>query len=265
MYIKPIDYENLVSVSLCCLNDKLLQNPLIQKGVELKQKWIKTQLDRFGEIGYVATNNKKEETAGFIQFLPDLTKQVLFIQCIFIPDEKYRGKGVGKMLVQRLIEDSKKKKPYFDNNLPNALVTYAFEVPEFYPQDKFFRKMGFISFDSRDPYWLYYPLKEKFQLQASDYQFFPQPEDKKRALVLFDTSCPFCVTFTEKYKKLLKTVHKDLEIKLLDGLKEQQEIALRGNVPICSVYGEEVKAFVLEEEKFRAEVKKILNRKKCGK
>ncbi len=261
MNIKPIDYENLVSVSLCCLNDKLLQNPLIQKGVELKQNWIKTQLDRFGEIGYVATTNEKEETIGFIQFLPDPTKQLLFIQCIFIPDEKYRGKGVGKRLVQRLIEDSKKEKTYFDNNIPNALVTYAFEVPEFYPQDKFFRKMEFIEFDRKDPYWLYYPIKEKFRVKASDYQFFPQHEDKSKALVLFDTSCPFCVAFKEKYEELLKTVHKELDIKILDVLKEPHEIALRGKVPLCSVYGEEVKAFVLEEETFKDEVKKILNRK----
>ncbi len=267
MKIEPISHNTIHLAAICCLSDPLLEDSSfeqehsnnkqwIQEGVKYKEEWLKIHLDKYGEVGYLAFDQDKP--IGLLQFLPDPSKRILFVQCIFIPEEKYRRLGLGKQLLQRLIEDSKQPKVYFENNPPDALVTYAFEVPGFYPQDKFFKKNGFLEFDVSDPYYLYYPLKEDIQIPSSFYRYTPTPEDLHSALVLFDTYCPFCVFFVETYKKTFQKNWKDLELKILDPLRDQQEYSLRGTVPFCSIKGKAVKAFILESESFINEVNSIL-------
>ena len=41
------------------------------------------------------------------------------------------------------IEDMKKPQAYFKDQPAKGIVTYAFEVPDYFPQHKFYKKMGF--------------------------------------------------------------------------------------------------------------------------
>ena len=76
-----------------------------------------------------------------IQYQPKPDEKLVEITCIFVPNKENLRKGIGKTLLKSLLDDMRKPKPYFNNDTPLALVTWAFEVPGLYPQHEFYRKM----------------------------------------------------------------------------------------------------------------------------
>ena len=95
----------------------------------------------FGGIAKMAYVGSKP--VGLIQYQPKPEEGLLEITCIFVPDTRNHRRGVGKALLNALIKDAEKPKPYFDNKPPLALVTWAFSIPGYYPQNMFYLKMGF--------------------------------------------------------------------------------------------------------------------------
>ena len=55
-----------------------------------------------------------------------------------------------------------KPKPAFNNDIPLALITWAFQVPGWYPQHEFYQRMGFKKVKEDDPFLLYYMLKKGY-------------------------------------------------------------------------------------------------------
>lgn len=66
---------------------------------------------------------------------------------------------------------------------PLALVTWAFGVPGYFPQNMFYLKMGFKKVVESDPFLLYYPLKEGYVYHPKAEKFAPQEEDKGKAVI----------------------------------------------------------------------------------
>ncbi|MEM4581894.1 MAG: hypothetical protein QW092_06000, partial [Candidatus Korarchaeum sp.] len=69
--------------------------------------------------------------------------------------------GVGRALMKDLIGDL--RKGLFDLYSPSALVTWAFQVPGYYPQNEFYLRMGFKRVREDDPFLL--SVEGGFQLQ----------------------------------------------------------------------------------------------------
>ncbi|MEM3580381.1 MAG: GNAT family N-acetyltransferase [Candidatus Bathyarchaeia archaeon] len=210
----------------------------------------------FGGIAKMAYLN--ESPVGLIQYQPKPKEKILEITCIFVPDKQNQQKGVGKALLNALLRDAEKPKPHFDNEPPLALVTWAFGVPGYFPQNMFYLKMGFKKVVESDPFLLYYPLKEGYIYHPKAGKFTPQAEDRGKAVIFYDPSCPFCMYFAEQIKTSINEVAPNLPMRMINMFEEREEVEKRGQVPYCAVNGKPITAFFMDKENFQKEVKMAL-------
>ena len=193
-----------------------------------------------------------------IQFLPKPDEKLIEITCIFVPEKENLRKGIGKMLLNALIEKAKESKPYFDNDTAFALITWAFQVPGRFPQHEFYKRMGFKQVSKDRPFLLYYTLKQGYIYVPEDKEYIPQEEDKGKALIFYDPSCPFCIYFSEKIKETLREVAPYLPIRMINQFEEPEEVKKRGKVSSCIVNQKLIESFFLDKENFQKEVAEAL-------
>ncbi|HUU78550.1 MAG TPA: GNAT family N-acetyltransferase [candidate division Zixibacteria bacterium] len=256
--------DNLDDLNKLCVPKDKWEDAIFQEGFKLKKECMRYQLKKFGEIAKLAIINGAP--VGMIQFLPNVKEQTIEIQCIFVPDEKHQRKGIAKALFHNLLESMKQPKVYFNHNTPLAFTTFAFEIPEQYPQHEFYQKMGFKRIndddDDDDPYSLYYPLKKDYiyQSKISEKDFQALPENKNKALIFLDPYCPFCYSFAKGYEQLIKEVKSDIPIEFYSIFSQKEEVVKRGGiVSDCIVNGKPINVFLSPKEPFLREVKTALN------
>lgn len=254
--IKDASEENIMDIIMLCVPPDKKDDPLFKRGIAEKKKWAQQMLKKYGSFAKVAYVESK--AVGFIQFKPIPDKKLVEIDCIFVPNRDYQHKGIGKLLLNAFLEDMKNPKPYFGNDIPYGVITYAFETPAGYPQHKFYKKMGFRHASKDDPFLLYYPLKENFVYTPSR-EFIPQEEDRGKALIFMDPNCPYCIHFVEGIKKAIKTISDKVSIRVINVFEEEDEIKKRGTIPFCAVNQRPIKSFYLDKENFEREVKEALN------
>jgi len=254
--IREVEPEEVDALIHLCIPPERRDFPPFVSGVEAKRKWAKKSFEMFGGIAKIAYLDGSP--AGLIQYQPKPEDKVLEITCIFVPERRNQQRGVGKALLNALIEDAKKPKLYFGGAPPSALVTWAFGVPGYYPQNMFYLKMGFKKAVESNPFLLYYPLKEGYVYQPKTGSFTSQPEDKGKALIFYDPSCPFCMYFNEQIKAAINEAAPNLPIRVVNMFEEQDEVKRRGQVPFCAVNGKPVTAFFMDKENFQREVKEAL-------
>lgn len=251
--VEPGEIDVLINL---CIPPERRDFPSFVEGAAAKRNWAKKSLEMFGGIAKIAYLNGSP--AGLIQYQPKPEEKLLEITCIFVPESRNQQRGVGKALLNALIKDADKPKPYFGGTSPLALITWAFGVPGYFPQNMFYLKMGFQKAVENNPFLLYYPLKEGYVYQPKPGKYTPQPEDKGKALIFYDPSCPFCVYFTEQIKTAISEAAPNLPIRAINMFEEHGEVEKRGQVPICAVNGKPITAFFLDKESFQKEVKEAL-------
>lgn len=254
--IKDVELEDIDSlISLCIPPEKRSERVFIE-GANVKRAWARKSLEVFGGIGKMAYLDSTP--VGLIQYQPKPKRRLLEITCIFVPDRRNQRKGIGKTLLNALIEDVKKPREFFDYKLPLALVTWAFQVPGYYPQNEFYLRMGFKKVREDEPFLLYYPMEEGYVYQPETAVFTPQAEDKGRGLIFYDPSCPFCMYFAEHIKNLIGEVMPGLPVRMVNMFEEAEEVEKRGQVPQCAVNGKAIKASFMDRENFKREVREAL-------
>ena len=254
--IKDVSLENIDHLINLCIPPDKKNDPLFIEGMKVKRRWAVKALERYGSIAKLAYLNLKP--VGLIQYQPKIEEKLVEIACIFVPEEENLRRGIGKSLLNALMEEVKKPKPFFDNDIPFALVTWAFEVPGRYPQHKFYQKMGFKRVREDDPFLLYYPIKEGYVYRPKEEKFNPQEEDKGKTLIFYDPSCPFCMYFSEQIKQSIREVAPDIPIRTINMFEEEEEVKKRGRVPYCAVNGKPITTFFMDKENFQKEVKEAL-------
>lgn len=254
--IKDVESEEIDALIGLCIPPERRNFPTLLKGAEAKRRWAEKSIEMFGGIAKIAYLD--DSPAGLIQYQPKLEEKVLEITCIFVPEMQNQRQGVGKALLNALMEDAKKPKPYFGDAPPLALVTWAFGVPGYFPQNMFYLKMGFKKVTENNPFLLYYPFKEGYVYQPKTGSFTPQPEDKGKALVFYDPSCPFCMYFTEQVKAVISEAAPNLPIRVINMFEEHDEVKRRGQAPLCAVNGKPITAFFLDKNGFQREVMEAL-------
>ena len=101
---------------------------------------------------------------------------------------------------------------------------------------------------------LYYPLKEGYIYRPKAEKFTPQEEDKGKALIFYDPSCPFCIYFTEQIKESIREVAPNIPVRMINMFEEAEEVKKRGQVPYCAVDGKPITTFFMDKENFQKEV-----------
>ncbi|MEM2106079.1 MAG: hypothetical protein QXV21_06435 [Candidatus Bathyarchaeia archaeon] len=251
--VEPGEVDSLISL---CIPPQRWHIQSFIEGVNAKRAWAKKSFEMFGGIAKMAYINSSP--VGLIQYQPKPEERLLEITCIFIPDEQNHRKGIGKVLLKALMKDAEKPKPFFNNAPPLALVTWAFSVPEYYPQNEFYLRMGFKKVVESDPLLLYYPLKEGYVYQPRTENFVPRAEDRGKALIFYDPSCPFCIYFAEQIRAAISEVAPNIPTRMINMFEEKEEVDKRGKVPYCAVNGKPITAFFMDKENFQNEVKEAL-------
>jgi len=254
--IKDSNVEDVEDLINLCIPPEKRENKLFVEGAKNKKRWAAQVIKKFGSCAKLAYLNKK--LVGMIQYLPKPEEKLMEITCIFIPEKENLRKGIGKMLLNSLIEDARKPKPYFDDDSALALITWAFQVPGRFPQHEFYKRMGFKQVNRDEPFLLYYPLKQGYTYTPEDKEYIPQEEDKDKALIFYDPSCPFCIYFSEKIKETLRQVAPHLPVRLINQFEEADEVKKRGKVPFCIVNQRPIESLFLDKENFQKEVAEAL-------
>lgn len=249
--IEDVTLNNLNDLITLCVPDE--KSPSLMKGIQMKKRWAAKMVEMYGTFAWLAYVNSRP--AGMTQIAPNIDEETVEIQCIFVPDEQNHKKGIGSGLLKAVIQDMENPKPYFNDRTPRALVTYAFEVPGRYPQHKFYLKMGFEKV-ADNPYLLYYPLQEGYVCTRKE-EFIPQKEDEGKALIFYDPSCPFCVSFNEKIMESIREIA-DIPMRVINRFEDSEEVRKRGNVPLLVVNRNPIKSFV-SDPAFKSEVSRALS------
>ncbi len=254
--IKDVARENIDDLIQLCVPPNKRDDPLFIQGMRVKKKWASQVIGRYGSIAKLAYLNSRP--VGMIQYLPHPEEKLIRIRCVFVPRKENLRKGVGTSLWKALAECSRNASPYFQNETPLAIVVYAFEVSGAYPQHEFFGRMGFRRAKGDDPHLLYYPVEDGFAYSPAATEFIPQEEDKGKAIVFLDPSCPFCMYFSEEIKKSITSIAPEIPIRMIDEFEEAEEVRKRGRVPFCVVNKKPIESFFMDKKNFQREVKEAL-------
>jgi len=254
--IKDVELEDVDILINLCVPPERRNDRLFIEGMNVKRSWAAKSLEKFGCVAKIAYLDTKP--AGLIQCRPKPEEKIVEITCIFVPDRENHRRGIGRALLNALIEDMKKPQRFFDDEPPLALVTWAFSVPGYYPQNEFYLKMGFEKAREDDPFLLYYPLKEGYVYHPKKEEFIPQEEDKGKALIFYDPSCPFCLYFAEQIKNSIREVESNIPVRMINMFVESEEVEKRGQVPYCAVNGKAIMSFFMGKENFQKEVREAL-------
>jgi N-acetylglutamate synthase-like GNAT family acetyltransferase len=260
--IRSAKKNDINKLAELCVPPDRRSEPYFRNGINLKKEYLKERFKKEEEIAKIAVEG--EALIGMIQYQPRPAEQVIEIQCIFVPDDKHRKKGIGKRLLKELIKDAQEFKEYFNNNKPKSLITYAFEAHSGYSQHKFYQKYGFKKINENNDYYLYYPLVEGYQYKpkVGREAFKALPEDKDRVLIFIDPFCPFCYTFAKETEKLIKKAKDQIEVQFINILTQKQEVQKRGGIVLdCVVNQKPINEFFMEKEAFLKDVRKAFDNK----
>jgi N-acetylglutamate synthase-like GNAT family acetyltransferase len=254
--IKDVNLKNIDQLINLCIPPDKKDDPLFVEGMNMKKKWGSQAIKRYGCIAKLAHLDSK--LVGLIQYQPNPEERLVEIACILVPEKENLRKGIGHSLLKAVMEEMKKPQPALNNSVSLALITWAFQVPGRYPQNEFYQKMGFKKVKEDDPFLLYYPIKKGYVYHPKEKKFIPQKEDRGKAIIFYDPSCPFSIYFSEKIKESVREAAPDTPIRMINRFEEPEEVKKRGQVPTCVVNGKPIKTFFADKENFQKEVKRAL-------
>jgi len=261
--IKNVTKENVEDLCKVCIAPTKRDDPDWIKGAEEKKKWAIEMLHKWGLFAKLAY--KDDTPVGMIQYKPIHEERIVYIHCIYVPQDKYWQKGIATQLLSSLMEDVKNPLIWFDNKQALALVTRTFPggAPNQLTARQFFKKKGFKQIGG-EPDYLYYPLRAGFAYQPikkKEVEYIPQEEDKGKVLIICGPNwCPATYPyFLKRIEKYIREVDPKIPILWLDKSEEPEEVRKR-NVDIgeCIVNAKLIKSFVLDKGNFQKEVKEAL-------
>jgi hypothetical protein len=217
------------------------------------QKW-----GSFAKLAY-----RGSTPVGLIQYEPIPDERAVSILCIYVPDREHWRQRAASKLLANLIEETEKLKNWFGGRTARVLVTRTFpgEKPDQFPARNFFLRQGFKQ-AGEDPDFLYLPLINGWIYQPAveqDLNYIPQEEDLGVAVIIHGTTfCPYSYLFLKKAERLITEIDPEIQIRWIDSTLEPEEAKRRGLQEGHIVNAKQIKAFVLQEEDFKAEVSQAL-------
>ena len=196
-----LNKENIDKEHICCA----IGDPKHQVGVDKKKEWIKEKLKdghifrKLNARGKVFIEYEPIETA----WIPINGKNYMYIYCLWVAGS-FKGKGIGKELLEYAIEDAKNKK------MSGICTIVTQKKKPFISDKKFFEHFGFKVVDTINDY-------ELMVLQFDD-KDVPRFNDSARNMeieskdftIYYSNECPY----VEYEIKELSDYAKSKDIKL---------------------------------------------------
>ena len=196
-----LDLNNIDKEHICCA----IGDPKHQIGVDKKKEWIKNKLKdghvfrKLNARGKTFIEYEPIETA----WVPIIGKNYEYIYCLWVAGS-FKGKGIGKELLEYVVEDAKK------NKKSGICTLVSKKKKPFIGDKKFFEHFGFKVVDTIEDYEL---LALKFETSET-----PKFSDTARTMkidnddftIYYSNECPY----VEYEVKELTEYAKEKNIKL---------------------------------------------------
>ena len=210
-----LDESNIMEEHICCA----IGDPKHQVGVDKKKEWIKNKLKdghvfrKLNARGKIFIEYEPIETA----WVPINGKNYMYIYCLWVAGS-FKGKGIGKELLEYAIEDAKNK------NMSGICTLVSLKKKPFIGDKKFFEHYGFKVVDMVNDY-------ELMALSFDDKET-PKFSDSARIMkidsedftIYYSNECPY----VEYEVKELSDYVKDKDIQLnfvkIDSLEKAKNV-----------------------------------------
>ena len=206
--------ENIDDEHICCA----IGDPKHQDGVERKKEWIKKKLKdghvfrRLNARGKTFIEYEPLDTA----WVPVSGKNYEYIYCLWVAGS-FKGKGIGRELLEYAINDAKKQKR-------NGICTLVSKKKKpFLGEKKFFEHFGFEVVDSIGDYELMALQFKKGDMPRFNENARSMKIKNKDFTIYYSNECPY----VEYEVKELSDYAKEKKIKLhfekIDSLEKAKE------------------------------------------
>jgi hypothetical protein len=260
--IENLSQSNIEDLIYVC-SSKMLGNPIHQKGISLKKRWLMEMLEKYGSCAKVAYYNGKP--AAQILYYPEEAdvkaskrQNVLVINCIYNPTPEAQKLGIGTGLLQSVIDDVKQRKTCLGNKQCEFVLAKAFNTGEFLPLPEFYKKRGFTSALENEDSLLYLPVEGGYESVAPVGEYKPLPEDKGRAVIFYSPVCQFSYQFAKKTEETIREVAADIKIEMINEWENPQEAIKRKNSWLI-VNAKHIRTFLMAKERFKEEIKQAIS------
>ena len=206
-----LDKNNIDEEHLCCA----IGDPKHQKGVDKKKEWIKGKLKdghvfrKLNARGKIFIEYEPIETA----WVPINGKNYMYIYCLCVAGS-FKGKGIGKELLEYAIEDAKAKK------MSGICTLVSKKKKPFLGEKKFFEHFGFKVVDNIDDYELIalsFDDKEtpKFNDNARKMKI-----DNQEFTIYYSNECPYVEYEVKELSDYAKSKGIKLNFVIIDSLEK---------------------------------------------
>lgn len=238
--------ENIDEEHICCaIGDKKHQN-----GVGSKKEWIKNKLKdghvfrKLNARGKIFIEYEPIETA----WVPIIGKNYEYIYCLWVAGS-FKGKGIGKELLEYAINDSKEK-----GKSGICTLTSKKKKP-FINDKKFFEHYGFKVADSIGDYELL-----ALQFDNNDTPVFSENAgklqiDSKDFTIYYSPECPYVEYEVQELSEYAKENHIKINFIKIDSLEQAKNVPCIFNNWANFYKGEFVSNTILNANSFEKLIK----------
>jgi GNAT superfamily N-acetyltransferase len=259
--IENLQDSNIEDVINVC-SPKRLEDSIHMEGVRLKRLWLKEMLDNYGSCAKIAYYNGKP--AAQILYYPEVADKakvfkregVLLINCIYNPTPKAQRLGLGRMLLQSVIQDVKHRKSCLGNKPCKFILANAFNTGELLPMPDFYQKYGFIPTSEGSA--MYLQIEGEYE-PASMAKYEPLEEDVGKAVIFYGQKCQFSYPFAKRIEATIRETLPYIKIELINEWEKPEESIKRGNWWLV-VNAKPIHTFFMDVENFKTEIRQAAHK-----
>ena len=207
--------ENIDEEHICCA----IGDPKHQDGVDCKKEWIKKKLKdghvfrKLNARGKMFIEYEPLETA----WIPVSGENYEYIYCLWVAGS-FKGKGIGKELLEYAIEDSKKKGK-------NGICTLVSKKKKpFLGEKKFFEHFGFKVVDSIEDYELLALEFKKGETPKFNDCARQMKIDNKDFTIYYSNECPYVEYEVKELSDYAKGKNIKLNFIKIDTLEKAKNV-----------------------------------------
>ena len=210
-----LNLENIDDEHICCA----IGDPKHQDGVDKKKEWIKSKLKdghvfrKLNARGKIFIEYEPLETS----WVPIDGKNYMYIYCLWVAGS-FKGKGIGKELLEYAINDSKNKK------MSGICTLVSKKKKPFLGEKKFFEHYGFKEVDSIDDYELLV-----LQFDKSDTPKFSDSArrmkiDSEDFTIYYSNECPYVEYEVKELSEYAESNNIKLNFIKIDSLEKAKNV-----------------------------------------
>lgn len=206
-----LDSKNIDEEHICCA----IGDPKHQEGVDKKKEWIKSKLKdghvfrKLNARGKIFIEYEPIETA----WAPVIGKKYEYIYCLWVAGS-FKGKGVGKELLEYAINDAKEKKM-------NGICTLVSKKKKpFLGEKKFFEHFGFKVVDTINDYELLALSFNDEETPKFSESARKMKIDNENFTIYYSNECPYTTYEVNELTEYAKSKNIKLDFIKIDSLEK---------------------------------------------